>query len=101
MLERSQGLEEVGAVAVEHVDEDEPGSVKLGGARPQPARGHLDSGYGVDDEDGGLANTQSGERVGDEARLAGRVQQVDLVLAPGGGAESQRNRHLTRLLLGV
>src|ERR1700731_3757239 len=64
--------------AVEHVDEQHPRDVMLGGDLPQPARADLDAHHAVDDEDRRLADAQRAERVGDEARLAGRVEQVDL-----------------------
>ena len=45
-------------------------------------RRDLDAHHGVDDEDRRLAHAQRAERVGDEARLAGRVDQVDLAVLP-------------------
>jgi cell wall assembly regulator SMI1 len=53
-------------------------NVELGGARPQALRVDLDAHDGVDDEDRRLADAQRAERVGHEARLARRVEQVDL-----------------------
>ncbi len=80
-LELLERAEEVGALAVEHVHEQHPRDVELGRARPQPARRDLDAHHGVDDEHRRLAHAQRAERVGDEARLARRVEQVDLALA--------------------
>ena len=40
------------------------------------------------------------ERVGDEARLAGRVDQVDLAVVPAKRREARGDRHLARLLVG-
>ena len=81
-LQRLERAEEVGALAVEHVDEDQPRDVELGCALPEPLRRDLDAHDRVDDEDGRLAHAQRAERVGDEARLAGRVEQVDLAVLP-------------------
>ncbi len=101
LLELLERAEEVGALAVEHVHEQHPRDVELGRPRPQAARGDLDAHHRVDDEHGRLAHAQRAERVGDEARLAGRVEQVDLALPPLERAERRRDRHLPRLLVGV
>ena len=82
-LSESSVAEEVGPLAVEHVDEDQPRDVELLGARPQARRRDLDAHHRVDDEDRRLAHAQRAERVGDEARLARRVEQVDLAVLPG------------------
>ena len=62
---------------------------------------HLDAHHGVDHEHRRLAHAQRAERVGDEARLARGVEQVDLALLPLERAERGRDRHLPRLLVGV
>ena len=100
-LELVERAEEVGALAVEHVHEDHPREVELGGALPQARRRDLDAHHGVDDEDGRLADAQRAERVGDEAGLTGRVDQVDLAVVPLERAEVRADRHLPRLLVGV
>ena len=100
-LELLQRPKEVGPLAVEHVDEQHPRDVMLGGDLPQPARADLDAHHGVDHEDRRLADAQRAERVGDEARLAGRVEQVDLAPGPLEGAERRRDRHLAGLLVGL
>ena len=100
-LELLERAEEVGALAVEHVHEQHPRDVELGGARPQARGGDLDAHHRVDDEHRRLAHAQRAQRVGDEARLAGRVEQVDLALSPLKRAERGRDRHLPRLLVGV
>ena len=96
-----QRAEEVGALAVEHVHEDHPREVELLGARPQPPRAHLDAHDAVDDEDRRLGDAHRAQRVGDEARLAGRVEEVDLAPLPLERAQRQRDRHLARLLVGL
>jgi hypothetical protein len=100
-LERLERAVEVGPLTVEHVDEQHPRDVMLGGDLPQPARADLDAHHAVDHEDRRLADAQRAERVGDEARLAGRVEQVDLAPGPLEGAERRRDRHLAGLLVGL
>jgi hypothetical protein len=100
-LQRLQGAEEVGALAVEHVDEEHAREVELLGALPQADRVDLGTHDRVDDEDGRLADAQGAERVGHEARLAGRVDQVDLAVVPLERAQRRADRHLARLLVGV
>jgi hypothetical protein len=81
-LQRLERAEEVGPLAVEHVHVHQPGDAELLRALPQPAGGDLDAHHAVDHEDRRLADAQRPERVGDEAGLAGRVDQVDLHVAP-------------------
>ncbi len=100
-LELVERAIEVRALAVEHVDEQHARDVELGCTRPQPGGRDLDAHHGVDDEHGGLAHAQRTERVGDEARLAGGIQQVDLALLPLQRAERRGDRHLARLLVGI
>ena len=100
-LQRLQGAEEVGALAIEHVHEDHAREVELGGALPQAGGVDLDAHHGVDDEDGRLAHAQGAERVGDEAGLAGGVEEVDLAVVPLERAQRRADRHLARLLVGV
>ncbi len=101
VLQRLQRAKEVRALAVEHVHEDHAGEVELLRARPQAARRDLDAHHAVDDEDRRLADAHRAERVGDEARLAGRVDEVDLAVVPLKRAERERDRHVARLLVGL
>ena len=61
---------------------DEAGDAELVGPLPQPLGADLDAEHGVDDEHGRLAHPQGPERVRDERRLAGRVDEVDLHIPP-------------------
>ena len=81
-LQRLERAEEVGTLAVEHVHVQHPCDVELGGPLPQPPGADLRAHHRVDHEHRRLADPQRAERVGDEARLARRVEQVDLALAP-------------------
>ncbi len=100
-LERVERAEEVGPFAIEHVHEQQAREIELSGALPQPGGVDLDAHHGVDDEDRGLAHAQGAERVGNEARVAGSVDQVDLAVLPFERGQRGRDRHLTRLLIGV
>ena len=99
LLQRVEGTEEVRPLAVEHVHVDQPGYVQLLGAFPQPSRGDLDAQDAVDHEDGRLTYAQRAERVGDEAGLAGGVDQVDLRVAPLERCERRGDRHAAGLLV--
>ncbi len=66
-LERIERAEEVGALAVEHVDEDEPREVEFLGPLPEADRLDLSAHHGVDHEDRRLAHAQGAERISDEA----------------------------------
>jgi hypothetical protein len=100
-LQRIQGPEKVGALAIEHVHEQKPGQVELGRALPQPGGVNLDSHHGVDYEDGRLTHAQSAEGVGDKARVSRGIEQVHLALLPFKRRQGQRDRHLAGLLVVV
>ncbi len=89
-LERVERGEEVGPLAVEHVDEDQPRQTLGVGAAPEALGVHLDPVDRVDDEDRGVGDAQRGDRVGDEARLARGVDQVDLAAAVLEAGERRR-----------
>jgi hypothetical protein len=82
LLELVEAAEEVGSLAVEHVHEDEAGQPELRGALPEALGADLDAHHAVDDENRALAYPQGGHGVGQEAGLAGRVDQVDLAVLP-------------------
>ena len=75
LLERAEDAEEVGALAVEHVHEEDAGEVSLVGALPQARRLHLDAHDAADDEERALDDPERGDRVADEAGVAGRVDR--------------------------
>jgi hypothetical protein len=100
-LEALEHAEEVGPLAVEHVHVDEPGDAQLTGALPQPLGADLDAEDAVDHEDGGLADAERAQRVGDERRLAGGVDEVDLHVPPLERRERRGDRHPPRLLVFV
>ena len=55
----------------------------------------------VDDDDGGVGDPQGGDRVGDEAGLARRVDQVDLAAVVLEAGDRGADRHLALLLVGL
>jgi small GTP-binding protein len=99
LLERVQRAVEVRALAVEHVHVDQAGHVQLLRALPQPAGGDLDPHHAVDHEHGGFAHPQRTQRVGDEGRLAGRVDQIDLDVTPLERGERRGDGHAAGLLV--
>jgi hypothetical protein len=99
VLERVERAEEVGPLAVEHVHVHEARDPQLGGPLPQALRADLDAEDAVDHEHGGLADPQGAERVGDERGLAGRVDEVDLHVAPVERGQRRRDRHPAALLV--
>ena len=90
---------EIGAIAVEVVDEHDAGLLQLVAAAPQP-RGHdLDAGDGRDGEERALDHAQRAERVRDEAWIAGGVEDVELVALVLGVQQRARDRHRAPLLV--
>ncbi len=99
LLERGQRAEEVGALAVEHVHEHDPREPGLLGATPDTRGVHLDAHHARDDDERALDDAQARDRVRLEARVAGRVDQVDLPPLPLEVRERGRERHLPPLLV--
>ena len=100
-LQALQAAEEVGALAVEHVHEHEPSEALLVGTAPEAIGLHLDPHHRVDDEHRRVDDPQRGERVGDEARLAGRVDHVHLAPVVLERGHRGPDRHPAGLLVGL
>src|SRR5262249_27648907 len=100
-LQRPDRAEEVRALAVEHVDEDESSQTLPVAALPEPLRVHLDPQRGVPDDHRRVDDAQRSDRIRDEARLPGRVEQVDLAVEVLEGGHGGADRHLSRLLVGL
>ena len=98
-LERLQGPEEVGPLAVEHVDEDEAGKAFAVSALPEPLGVDLDAHHRVHDNHRGIDHPKRRDRVGDEARLPGRVDQVDLASVVLKRGDRGADRHLALVLV--
>ena len=101
LLDRLERSGEVGAVAVEVVDEHDARLLELVTAAPEP-RGHdLDARHARDREERALHDTQRAQGVGHEARIAGRVEDVELVALVLGVQQRARDRHGAPLLVVV
>ena len=96
LVERS---EEVRAFAVEHVHEDDACKPEVFRAVPVARGLHLDAHDAADRDERALDDVQRGDRVTLEARLAGRVDEVDLAALPLDVRERVRDRHLALLLV--
>ena len=101
LVDRRQRAEEVCALAVEHVHEQQARKSEVGGARPLAAGAHLGAHDAREDEECALDDPESGDRVTLEAGIAGRVDQVDLALLPLEVRERGGERHLALLLVVV
>ena len=92
--------EEVRALAVEHVHEDERARVRAARCGPTGASVCTSTPFdAVHHEQRALDDAQRGESVRLEPRVAGRVDQVDLPVLPLDVAERRRQRHLPLLLV--
>ena len=100
-LHRLEGPEEVGALAVEHVDDADARDPELVGALPQARGADLDAHDAAEDEDGAFDHAQGRERVALEAGVARRVHEVELPPLPFGMADGGGERHGATVLLVV
>ena len=100
-LERLERREEVGPLAVEQVDEDEPREPELVAALPEALGADLDAHDARDGHDGALDHPKRAEDVGLEARLARRVDEVDRAAFPLEVGNRRRDRHPAPALLVV
>ena len=100
LLHLPERAEEVGALAVEHVDEEDAGDPELLGPLPDPRRPTstpmtpLRTTSALDD-------AQRAAGLALEARIAGDVDQVELAALPLGVRERERDRHPPLLLVVV
>ncbi len=93
--------EEVGALTVEHVHEDDAGELVLVGAPPDAGRVDLDAHDRADDDEGALDDTERGIRVGLKAGVTRAVDEVDLTVVPLEVQQSTGERHLPLVLVVV
>src|SRR5436189_915343 len=101
LAQRVEGAKEIGALAVEHVDDHDAREVALLGALPGAGRLHLDAHDRADHDERSLDDPQRGDHVALEAWVAGRVDQVDLAALPLEMAERRGQRHLPLVLVVV
>ena len=91
----------VRVLAVHPVDDHEAGEAELVAELPGFLRLDLDAGDGVHDEKRGVRRLQAADHLGDEDPVAGRVDEVDLLLLPLERRDRERNRDLPLDLLRV
>jgi hypothetical protein len=94
-----ENRQEVRALAVGHVHEHEAREAELLAAGPEPVRLHFDAVDAVQDEERSLDHAQRRERVRLEARIAWRVDEIDLPVLPFDVAERGGQGHLALLLV--
>ena len=90
---------EVGALAVEHVDEEDARQAEVVGEMLHAGRADLETHHGVDDDERPFDHAQRTPRLALEARVAGNVDEVDLPVLPARVSERERDRHLPLLLV--
>ena len=101
LLELPERAEEVGALAVEHVHDEDPRKPELVGALPEAAGADLDAHHPADDDDRAFDDAERAPCLALEARIAGYVDQVQLPPLPVGVRERERDRHPPLLLVVV
>ena len=94
-----EGALEVRADAVHLVDEADPRDAILVGLTPDGLRLRLDAGDRVEHRDGAVEHAQRALDFGREVDVAGRVDDVDAVLAPEARRRGRRDRDPALLLL--
>ena len=83
LLERGHGGIEAGILAVQLGDVNDGGQVTRLGESPHLARSDLHAGLARDDEDSRVRDADAGHDLAPEVGVARRVDDVDLVPAPG------------------
>ena len=99
--QRVQRAEEVGALAVESVDDDRARQLELRGELPDLLGLHLDAGDRVDDHHRRLDDGEAGPGVGDEVAVPGRVDEVDVMALVVAVRHGRVDRDLPLDLVGV
>ena len=101
LAQAGQAAVEVGALAVEHVAEQDAGAAGVGGARPEPFGLDLDAHHRVDHDERGLDDAQGADGVGLKAGVAGRVDEVEGEAVALHVGERRRQAELTALFVVV
>ena len=97
--ERLERAEEVGALAVEHVHEDEAREPELLAEAPCARCPDLDAHHARDGDEHAVDDARSRPQLALEGRVAGDVEQVELSLLPGHVRERHRDRELAVVLV--
>ena len=101
LLHLTERAEEVGALPVEHVDEEDARDPELVGALPDPSRPDLDAHDAAEHEQRPLDDAERAARLALKARVAGDVDEVELPVLPLRVRERERDRHPPLLLVVV
>ena len=101
LLQRLERAVEVGALAVEAVDDDRARQGVLVGELPDLLRLHLHARHRVHHHDRGARHAQPRARVGDEVAVPGRVDQVEAVALVVAEGDRGVQRDLALDLVGV
>src|SRR2546427_796834 len=96
-----EGTEEVGALAVEPVDDDDAREIVLRREFPDLLGLDLDARDRVHHDDGRFHDPEPRARVGDEIAVPGRIDQVDPVTLPVAVRQRRVDRDLPLDLVGV
>jgi hypothetical protein len=99
LAQRAERAEEVRALAVEHVHEDDARQAELLRARPHTRGVHLDAHHRGRNDERAFDDAQARDRVRLEPGVAGCVDQVDLAALPLEMRERRGQRHLPSLLV--
>ena len=94
LADLGQRAVEVGPLAVELVDHDDPGHTEAGRGAPGVLGLRLHAVGGADDDDGQVDVGQRGDHLAGEVGVAGRVEQVDLDPVDGERGEAGRDGEL-------
>ena len=90
---------EIGADAVHLVDEADARHVVLVGLAPDGLGLRLDAGHGIEHRDGAVQHAHGTLHLDGEVDVAGRVDDVDAVIAPEGGGGGRGDGDAAFLLL--
>jgi hypothetical protein len=101
LLHLPEDAEEVGPLAVEHVDEEHARDPELVGPLPDARRADLDAHDAAEHEERALDHPERAARLALEARVAGHVDQVELPALVLRVRERERDRHPALLLVVV
>ena len=99
VLDLAERPEEVGSLAVEHVDHEQPREAELLGELLDPRGTDLEAHHSGDDDERALDDAERAARLTLEGGVAGAVDEVDLAALPLGVRDRQRDRDGAPLLV--
>ena len=92
VLHALQGALEVGALAVQLIDDDGARQLEIVGETPDLLGLHLDAGHAVDHHQRGIGGDQGRARIVNKDVVAGSIEEVDLGLFPLRHGDGGRDR---------